>query len=290
MTNYYVVGPTSSKYMSTLGGSESSAGFLIGMTPLFALVSAVFYSTWTNRKFKAPLIFSALMLVAGNLLYASALKEGSITMVLVGRAMTGLGGPRGINRRYIADTTTVEGRTKVSAAFVAAGGMGMAVGPGMAVFLEHFDFKVGGGEEIWFNGMTGPGYVMGAAWTLYLLVLVVGFKEPKRNYGDWKEKGKGEKESLLGEGEAGSKVKEGGLFSSCREAMSLITLPVILTIALLFVNKFVTEETMSSANIIGKSRFGWDVADVGSLSAGIGMLVVPLTIAVGTASRWYEDR
>ena len=138
--------------------------------------------------------------------------------------------------------------------------------------------------------MTGPGYVMGAAWTLYLLVLVVGFKEPKRNYGDWKEKGKGEKESLLGEGEAGSKVKEVGLFSSCREAMSLITLPVILTIALLFVNKFVTEETMSSANIIGKTRFGWDVADVGSLSAGIGMLVVPLTIAVGTASRWYEDR
>jgi len=136
MTNYYVVGPTSSKYMARLGGHEAWAGFLIGMTPLFALVSAVVYSTWTNKVFKEPLVFSAGMLLVGNLIYASALREGSIAMVLMGRAMTGLGGPRGINRRYIADTTTVEGRTKVSAAFVACGGLGMAVGPGMAVFLE----------------------------------------------------------------------------------------------------------------------------------------------------------
>jgi hypothetical protein len=59
-----------------------------------------------------------------------------VTYALVGRAMTGLGGPRGINRRYIADTASVESRTSVSAAFVACGALGMAVGPGLAVFLE----------------------------------------------------------------------------------------------------------------------------------------------------------
>jgi len=142
--------------------------------------------------------------------------------------------------------------------------------------------------EIWFNGMTGPGYIMGAAWAVYAILLIAGFKEPVRNYGN---KGNGEEgKSLLGRGEEEAKDEKRGFFGSVKEAMGLVTLPVTLTIGLLFVNKLVTEQTMSSANIIGKYRFGWDVADVGSLSAGIGLLVVPLTIAVGSASRWYEDR
>ena len=60
-----------------------------------------------------------------------------------------------------------------------------------------------------------------------------------------------------------------------------MTLPVMVCLVLLFVNKFVAEETTSSAPMITKSRYGWDVSDVGSLSVGIGLLVVPLTVLVG---------
>jgi MFS family permease len=50
-------------------------------------------------------------------------------MVLVGRLLIGLGGARGVNRRYIADTVPVHTRTFFSAAFVAVGAVGMAFGP-----------------------------------------------------------------------------------------------------------------------------------------------------------------
>ncbi len=40
----------------------------------------------------------------GNLLCADALKYDSFIMLILGRLLVGLGGPRIINRRYIADT------------------------------------------------------------------------------------------------------------------------------------------------------------------------------------------
>jgi hypothetical protein len=77
-----------------------------------------------------------------------------------------------------------------------------------------------------------------------------------------------------------------GFFSS----LKYITLPVSLTLGLLFVNKLVGEQIMSSAPTITKYRFGWGVGQVGLLSAGVGALVVPLTVAVGVVSKYYEDR
>ena len=136
MTNYYVVGPTSNAYMVSLGSHEALAGILIGCMPWAAMFSAVLYSIWTNTSFRRPLVFSAFMLTLGNFLYASAYKFESIWLVMIGRALTGLGGPRGINRRYIADTTTPEQRTAVSAAFVACSGLGMAIGPYLAVIVR----------------------------------------------------------------------------------------------------------------------------------------------------------
>ena len=44
-----------------------------------------------------------------------------------------------------------------------------------------------------------------------------------------------------------------------------MTSPVVVCLALLFINKFVAEETTSSAPMITKSRYGWNVSDVGSL-------------------------
>ena len=72
--------------------------------------------------------------------------------------------------------------------------------------------------------------------------------------------------------------------------MQYVTPPVITTLGLLFVNKLVSEEVQSSAPMITKYRFGWSVEQVGSLSAGVGLLVVPLTICVGFISAHCEDR
>ena len=159
------------------------SGLIIGAMPWAAIISAVAYSVWSNRQYRAPLLTSCALLIAGNVLYASALRAGSIGMALGGRFLTGLGGPRSMNRRYIADTTPLASRTSVNAAFGTATAMGAAMGPASAVLLDRvnfqFDLPVYGTAE--FNGMTGPGFLMSALWLVFGIVLAATFEEPERS-------------------------------------------------------------------------------------------------------------
>jgi Sugar (and other) transporter len=113
--NYYIVEPSSTRYVNALGCSDAMSGLLIGMMPLAALVSAIVYSIWTNKSFRRPFLVSSLLLVVGNLVYSAGYKHGSIWYALIGRFMTGLGAPKCIVRRYMADTTPVALRTSVNA-------------------------------------------------------------------------------------------------------------------------------------------------------------------------------
>ncbi|RHY22452.1 hypothetical protein DYB32_009497 [Aphanomyces invadans] len=153
MTNYYIVAPTSGEYATLLGylrhivvggclkrccrGTAALSGIIVGMTPVASMLSAVLYSWWANKSFRHPLLFSSVCLVLGNFLYAIALSYNSITMVLIGRVLNGLGGARSINRRYIADNYSREERTGASAQFVTYSALGMSAGPAMAAVLNY---------------------------------------------------------------------------------------------------------------------------------------------------------
>jgi sugar phosphate permease len=155
--NYYIVEPSSTKYVNALGASDNYSGLLIGMMPIAALCSAVVYSIWTNHCFRVPLLVSGSLLIVGNVLYASALKSNSITVALGGRFLTGLGGPKCIVRRYMADTVPITSRTSVNAAFGMAIAVGSALGPAAAILVDQFEFSFTlpllGVQS--FNGMTG---------------------------------------------------------------------------------------------------------------------------------------
>ncbi|CAM9689171.1 unnamed protein product, partial [Choristocarpus tenellus] len=161
MTNYYIVGPTSTEYAAALGGSPAISGMIIGMTTIAACFSALLYSWWTNNSYRAPLLTCSMLLMVGNLFYGLALTYDALWMILMGRSLIGLGGARGINRRYIADTIPIESRTAYSASFVAAGAMGMSFGPFTAAVVNVVSFKVG---RIFFNGLTLPGWIMSICW------------------------------------------------------------------------------------------------------------------------------
>lgn len=111
MCNYNVTTPTSGLYAKLLGFDEAHAGLIIGMTPAAVIVSSLLYSWWSSYSYKKALIFASSCCAIGNLIYAFALPCNSLTMVLVGRLMTGFGSARTINRRYIADYYNLEERT-----------------------------------------------------------------------------------------------------------------------------------------------------------------------------------
>lgn len=99
MMNNYIISPSSAYYVEALGCNDALSGIMVGAAPLFAMSSSIVYSYWTNYNYKHPILFAATLQIIGNLLYASAYSYKSIQMCLIGRAITGLGAPRVINRR-----------------------------------------------------------------------------------------------------------------------------------------------------------------------------------------------
>lgn len=179
MVNYYVVAPTATEYSEALGGSPAVSGLIIGMTPIAACFSCALYSWWTNKSFKAPLLLCCVLLVVGNAMYGLALSYSSFALLLAGRLLVGLGGARGVNRRYIADTVPIEQRTFFSAAFVAAGSLGMAAGPAFSAAINNIDLSVG---IVIINGLTAPGWFMFIAWAILLVLTVFYFNEPQDRF------------------------------------------------------------------------------------------------------------
>eukprot|EP00970_Alexandrium_tamarense_P012237 scaffold2846_cov231-Alexandrium_tamarense.AAC.15 len=94
-----IVAPTSGLYAKLLGFDPASAGLIIGATPLAVIGSSVLYSYWSSFSYKRALLFASSCCILGNLVYALALPCDSLTMVLVGRMLTGFGSARVINRR-----------------------------------------------------------------------------------------------------------------------------------------------------------------------------------------------
>ena len=97
--NNYIIEPSSAYYAEALGSSDALSGLMIGFSSLFSLVSSIGYSYWTNHTYKQPILFAGVLQTIGNLIYANAYGYQSVSMCLVGRAITGLGAPRIINRR-----------------------------------------------------------------------------------------------------------------------------------------------------------------------------------------------
>ena len=198
--NQYVVAPTSGLYSDKLGMSAGLSGLIIGLSPLAALVSAMIYSVWTNYSFKQPLVTSLLFLVSGNLFYAMALQCHSPHYIFVGRLLTGLGGPRGITRRYIADHVSLADRTEASSYFVTAGAMGLACGPLMSSLVSacRYSFVTRWNDVIiiQYELVTAPGWIMFLFFAGTLLAVLFGFDDPEIKKQKTTQKGVSAKKSI----------------------------------------------------------------------------------------------
>ncbi|VAH50300.1 unnamed protein product [Triticum turgidum subsp. durum] len=175
MVNTYIIVPTADDYSVSLGAAATVCGIIIGSMAVAQVFSSVYFSAWSNRSYFRPLVFSSIMLFSGNLLYALAYDLNSLTVLLIGRILCGLGSARAVNRRYISDCVPLKIRLQASAGFVSASALGMACGPGLAGFLQT-KFTI---YSLTFNQSTLPGWVMSVAWLLYLVWLWFSFKEPE---------------------------------------------------------------------------------------------------------------
>ncbi|KAG8659286.1 hypothetical protein MANES_02G031100v8 [Manihot esculenta] len=313
MVNTYIIVPTADDYSTMLGAPATVCGVVIGAMAVAQVFSSVYFSAWSNKSYFRPLVFSSIVLLVGNSMYALALDYKSITLLLVGRLFCGFGSARAVNRRYISDCVPLRIRMQASAGFVSASALGMACGPALAGLLQT-KFKI---YKFTFNQVTLPGWVMTVGWFIYLILLWITFREPSHeteeksitqesNAGPAENDGleKGLKKPLLSEGKQDDEHGDGecdgseeAFEESRRPATSIISAYRLLTpsikvqLLIYFMLKYAMEILLSESSVITSYYFGWSTSTVAIFLACLGLTVLPVNIIVGSyISNMFEDR
>ncbi|KAL6174621.1 hypothetical protein ACLB2K_051267 [Fragaria x ananassa] len=313
MVNTYIIVPTADDYSISLGAAATVCGVVIGAMAVAQVFSSVYFSAWSNRSYFKPLVFSSIVLFAGNGLYAMAYDLNSIWVLLIGRLLCGFGSARAVNRRYISDCVPLRIRMQASAGFVSASALGMACGPALAGLLQT-DFKI---YKLTFNQDTLPGWVMAVAWLLYLIWLCISFKEPVRededtpvetNGGQAENDAleKGLKKPLLVASENKNEDEDDDLdideseeavdesrrpATSIGSAYRLLTPSVKVQLLIYFMLKYAMEILLSESSVVTTYYFNWSTSSVAIFLASLGLTVLPVNILVGSyISNMFEDR
>ncbi|KAJ1290471.1 hypothetical protein BS78_02G246400 [Paspalum vaginatum] len=311
MVNTYIIVPTADDYATSLGAAATVCGVIIGSMAVAQIFSSVYFSAWSNRSYFRPLLFSSIVLLLGNVMYALAYDLDSLAILLIGRLLCGLGSARAVNRRYISDCVPPRIRMQASAAFVSASALGMACGPALAGLLQT-NFKV---HALTINQDTLPGWVMAFGWLAYLIWLWISFREPALGPGfeafhegsstnsstRYLEQGaleQGLAEQLLpsyDDGQAGDGENASTLTlrpaSSAVSAYRLLTPSVKVQLLIYFMLKYAMEILLSESSVVTSYYFGWNTSTIAVFLAILGLTVLPVNAIVGTyISNMFEDR
>ncbi|KAK3141747.1 hypothetical protein QOZ80_4BG0337840 [Eleusine coracana subsp. coracana] len=311
MVNTYIIVPTADDYSVSLGAAATVCGIIIGSMAVAQVFSSVYFSAWSNKSYFRPLVFSSIMLFFGNLLYALAYDLNSLTVLLIGRLLCGLGSARAVNRRYISDCVPVKIRLQASAGFVSASALGMACGPALAGFLQT-KFKI---YSLTFNQSTLPGWVMSIAWLVYFLWLWLTFREPehltktaiKPEPSESGHQGIANLEDglsqplILGRDQIQEENTEDNDDNdsgwsheparSIASAYRLLTPSVKVQLLIYFMLKYAMEILLSESSVVTTYYFGWSTSDVAIFLAILGLTVLPVNAIVGSyITNWFEDR
>ncbi|XP_021901762.1 SPX domain-containing membrane protein At4g22990-like isoform X2 [Carica papaya] len=309
MVNTYIIVPTADDYSMSLGAAATVCGIVIGAMAVAQVFSSVYFSAWSNKSYFRPLVFSSIVLLIGNTMYALAYDLNSIAVLLLGRLLCGFGSARAVNRRYISDCVPLKIRMQASAGFVSASALGMACGPALAGVLQ-INFKI---YKFTFNQDTLPGWVMAVAWLIYLVWLWISFREPAREIeeipttnepnpeNDALEKGlkqqlltssdenQQEEDECDGSEEAPEESRVAA--NSIGSAYRLLTPSVKVQLLIYFMLKYAMEILLSESSVVTTYYFKWSTSSVAIFLACLGLTVLPVNIVVGSyISNMFEDR
>ncbi|GJN01059.1 hypothetical protein PR202_ga18294 [Eleusine coracana subsp. coracana] len=313
--SFHVPNVESDDYSVSLGAASTVCGVVIGSMAVAQIFSSIYFSAWSNKSYFRPLVFSSIVLFLGNVCYAMAYDMKSLTVLIVGRLLCGLGSARAVNRRYISDCVPARIRMQASAGFVSASALGMACGPALAGLLQ-WKFKI---YMVTFNQSTLPGWLMSVAWLLYLVWLWISFKEPNRatevneapqNPSSGQRVDLGELENGLAQPllkdspnkqnddddedvddseEAAEDSRKPA--TSIGSAYRLLTPSVKVQLLIYFMLKYAMEILLSESSVITNHYFSWNTSAVAIFLAILGLTVLPVNAVVGTyISNMFEDR
>ena len=191
-------------FMSNIFDNNERRGFLCGiviaMSPIGGLFS-MFYSYYIVKKsYKIPMILSSILSIIGNILFILGVANAYISLILIGRLITGFSLNTPVHRKYLLYFIPKRRMSKYLLYFKLTVFLGNFLGPVLSFFCLYSDNL---GEKKYINDYTLPGWICFTASLALLFIIVILFSEPLNpNF------------IIYAEGQAPTEImKKGGAFS-----------------------------------------------------------------------------
>jgi len=182
--NCFIVQPTNSEFLRKINYNPFLTGVVLSMTPLAAMISSIFYLNLKNFGYKYTYSVSLSTFLLGNFFYSFADYTESIIVMILGRILIGLGGLSVVNRRYIIEEVPDHLVQNYSLWYNMMLLIGMAAGPGAALFLQFVpEFTIG---KVNVNIFTNPAIFCIILWIIFSIFFIFLFEEVQNQKNSYK--------------------------------------------------------------------------------------------------------
>ena len=184
ISSYYIM-PTiyyclkHESFMSNVFDNNIRRGFLCGiviaMSPIGGLFS-MFYTFYIVKKsYKIPMILSSILSIIGNILFIFGAAYAYISLILVGRLITGFSLNTSVHRKYLLYFIPKRRISKYLLYFKLTVFLGNFFGPVLSFFCLYSEDL---GEKKLINDYTLPGWICFGASLILLFIILIMFSEP----------------------------------------------------------------------------------------------------------------
>jgi len=147
--SYMLVTPSMIFYVLQNGGNKGQYGLIMSAFSFASFCTKPVIGWWSdNQGFRLPYLVSLFIALIGGIVYvfASALPNGRIAVgaILVARLLGGCGGANSaLGYAYVARSVPAGKQTSINSLLALCRILGMAVGPGVNIFLSKVDIPIG---------------------------------------------------------------------------------------------------------------------------------------------------
>lgn len=293
---FFIIVPTSANYANELGASTWFSGLTVGVSVVVSGLLLVPFSMRYDRVYRFPILFGAVCIILGQVVYALAGLADTAWLMFGGRMLIGAGF---VSWRYVKSYFTdaavvgTEKRTMMAACLVTSQVAGMAVGPYVGGLLSKKVRPMTDEHRLW-NGFTASGWVMVGVFAMFFGVTWIVFREPVEVTN--KAEAQMELSALSAPASAARRSKEmlvrqdPTLPSMFRELNSTQKFSVITMCWFSMVNFLVLGAWEVNIPIFGHLRFGWTEYNAGNVIALGGLATMPILFGLVFAAKYIQDR
>ncbi|KAJ9475014.1 Membrane transporter [Pseudozyma hubeiensis] len=291
---FFIIVPSSANYANELGASTWFSGLTVGISVVVSGLLLVPFSMRYDRVYRFPILFGAVCIMVGEVVYALAGVAKTAWLMLAGRAIIGAGFVvwRFV-KSYFTDAAVVgtEKRTMMAACLVTSQVAGMAVGPYVGGLLTKRLRPMTDEHRLW-NGYTASGWVMVGVFAVFFAVTWIVFRDPVR--APTQTEREIELSTLSPAERTRSKEslssQEPTLRGMFRELNSTQKFSVMTMCWFSMVNFLVLGAWEVNIPIFGHLRFGWSEYNAGNVIALGGLATMPILFALVFAAKYIQDR